>query len=61
MTKLEEKKTRRMPYPLSRKEQSILVAELPAHLRRIALHTVNSDSCEQEAGKASLGLGDTYS
>jgi|GEM_PF-2734243 len=37
ITKLEEKKTRCMPYPMSWREQSILFAELPDHLRRMAL------------------------
>jgi len=51
ITKLEEKKTRRMPYPMSWEEQSILFAELPDHLRRMALYKVNSGSREQEVVK----------
>ncbi|MNT57048.1 hypothetical protein D3C72_1943930 [compost metagenome] len=51
ITKLEEKKTRRSPYPLSWEEQSILFAELPDHLRRMALYKVNSGSREQEVVK----------
>lgn len=51
ITKLEEKKTRRSPYPLSWDEQSILFAELPDHLRRMALYKVNSGSREQEVVK----------
>ncbi|MCY1298464.1 hypothetical protein D9M70_479540 [compost metagenome] len=51
ITKLEEKKTKRSPYPLSWEEQSILFAELPDHLRRMALYKVNSGSREQEVVK----------
>jgi integrase len=51
ITKLEEKNTRRMPYPMSWEEQSILFAELPDHLRRMALYKVNSGSREQEVVK----------
>ena len=51
ITKLEEKKTSRSPYPMSWEEQSILFAELPDHLRRMALYKVNSGSREQEVVK----------
>lgn len=43
--------TRRMPYPMSWEEQSILFAELPDHLHRMALYKVNSGSREQEVVK----------
>lgn len=42
ITKLEEKKTKRSPYPLSWEEQSILFTELPDHLRRMALYKVTA-------------------
>ena len=51
ITKLEEKKTRRMPYPMSWEDQSFLFAKLPDHLRRMALYKVNSGSREQEVVK----------
>ena len=51
ISKLEEKRTKRSPYPMSWEEQSILFAELPDHLRRMALYKVNSGSREQEVVK----------
>lgn len=51
ITKLDEKKTGRKPYPLSWDEQSILFAELPDHLRRMALYKVNTGCREQEVCK----------
>ena len=39
---MEEKKFSRKPYPLSWDEQSMLFAELPDHLLRIALYKVNT-------------------
>ena len=54
ISKLEEKITKRSPYPMSWEEQSILFAELPDHLRRMALYKVNSGSREQEVVKLRL-------
>jgi integrase len=51
ITKLDEKKTKRLPYPMSWEEQSLLFAELPDHLRRMALYKVNTGSREQEVCK----------
>lgn len=51
LTKLEEKKSSRKPYPLSWEEQSILFAELPAHLQAMALFKVNTGCREQEVCK----------
>lgn len=51
LTKLEEKKSSRKPYPMSWDEQSILFAELPAHLQSMALFKVNSGCREQEVCK----------
>ena len=51
ITKLEEKKSSRKPYPMSWEEQSILFAELPDHLRRMALYKVNTGCREQEVCK----------
>jgi integrase len=51
LTKLDEKKAARKPYPLSWEEQSILFAELPDHLRRMALYKVNTGCREQEVCK----------
>ncbi len=50
ISKLEEKSSRK-PYPLSWDEQSILFAELPDHLQRMALYKVNTGSREQEVCK----------
>lgn len=51
ITKLNEKKTSRKPYPLSWEEQSLLLAELPDHLKRMALYKVNTGCREQEVCK----------
>lgn len=51
LTKLEEKKSSRKPYPLSWEEQSILFGELPDHLQRMALFKVNTGCREQEVCK----------
>lgn len=51
ITKLNEKTTGRAPYPMSWDEQSILFAELPDHLRRMALFKVNTGCREQEVCK----------
>ncbi|WP_224790502.1 tyrosine-type recombinase/integrase [Pseudomonas fluorescens] len=51
LTKLEEKKSSRKPYPMSWQEQSILFAELPAHLQTMALFKVNTGTREQEVCK----------
>ena len=51
LTKLEEKKSSRKPYPMSWEEQSILFAELPAHLQTMALFKVNTGCREQEVCK----------
>lgn len=51
ITKLEEKRSSRKPYPLSWDEQSLLFAELPDHLRRMALYKVNTGCREQEVCK----------
>lgn len=51
LTKLEEKKASRKPYPLSWDEQSALFAELPDHLHRMALYKVNTGCREQEVCK----------
>ena len=48
LTKLEEKKSSRKPYPMSWEEQSILFGELPAHLQTMALFKVNTGCREQE-------------
>lgn len=48
---LEEKRSSRKPYPLSWEEQSILFAELPDHLLRMALYKVNTGCREQEVCK----------
>jgi hypothetical protein len=48
---LEEKRSSRKPYPLSWEEQSMLFAEIPDHLLRMALYKVNSGSREQEVCK----------
>ncbi|EKQ6315665.1 TPA: tyrosine-type recombinase/integrase [Pseudomonas aeruginosa] len=51
INKLDEKRSRRPPYPLSWEEQSLLFSELPDHLRRMALYKVNCGSREQEVVK----------
>ncbi|RWU21258.1 integrase [Pseudomonas alkylphenolica] len=51
ITMLEEKRSSRKPYPLSWEEQSILFAELPDHLLRMALYKVNTGCREQEVCK----------
>lgn len=51
LKKLEEKKSSRKPYPMSREEQSILFAELPGHLQTMALFKVNTGCREQEVCK----------
>ena len=51
LTKLEEKKSSRKPYPMSWEEQSILFGELPAHLQTMSLFKVNTGCREQEVCK----------
>ncbi|MCM3916218.1 tyrosine-type recombinase/integrase [Pseudomonas aeruginosa] len=51
ISKLDEQRSRRTPYPLSWEEQSLLFSELPDHLRRMALYKVNCGSREQEVVK----------
>ncbi|MBD9573790.1 tyrosine-type recombinase/integrase [Pseudomonas sp. PDM23] len=51
ITKLNEKKASRKPYPMSWEEQRILFAELPDHLHRMALFKVNTGCREQEVCK----------
>ncbi|MCX2436211.1 tyrosine-type recombinase/integrase [Pseudomonas aeruginosa] len=51
ISKLDEKRSRRTPYPLSWEEQSLLFSELPDHLRRMALYKVNCGSRKQEVVK----------
>ena len=48
---LDEKTDSRKPYPLSWEEQSVLFAELPAHLQRMAMFKVNTGCREQEVCK----------
>jgi len=48
---LDEKTSSRKPYPLSWEEQSILFAELPAHLQTMAMFKVNTGCREQEVCK----------
>lgn len=48
---LDEKTNCRKPYPLSWEEQSILFAELPAHLQTMAMFKVNTGCREQEVCK----------
>ena len=48
---LDEKVSSRKPYPLSWEEQSVLFAELPAHLQPMALFKVNTGCREQEVCK----------
>ena len=51
ITRLDLRRSTRQPHPLSWEEQSLLFAELPDHLRRMALYKVNSGSREQEVVK----------
>lgn len=51
ITKLDEKRNSRQPYPLSWDEQRLLFAELPDHLHRMALFKVNTGCREQEVCK----------
>lgn len=51
ITKLNEKETERPPYPMSWEEQTIFFAELPDHLKPMALFKVNSGTREQEVCK----------
>ncbi|MDT4833216.1 Phage integrase family protein [compost metagenome] len=51
ITRLDERVSGRKPYPLSWEEQSLLFAELPDHLRRMALYKVNVGCREQEVCK----------
>lgn len=51
ITKLEERRSSRKPYPMSWDEQSLLFAELPDYLRRMALYKVNTGCREQEVCK----------
>lgn len=48
LSTLDEKRSKRMPYPLSWREQSYLMAELPEHLADMALFKVNTGTREQE-------------
>ena len=48
ITKLEEKKQRRPPYPLSWLEQNIFFKELSGRLHKMALFKVNTGTREQE-------------
>lgn len=51
MITMMDEKTSRKPYPMSWEEQSILFAELPAHLQMMALFKVNTGCREQEVCK----------
>lgn len=51
MVTMMDEKTSRKPYPMSWEEQSILFAELPAHLQTMALFKVNTGCREQEVCK----------
>lgn len=51
ITRLDLKRSTRQPHPLSWEEQSLLFAQLPDHLRRMALYKVNSGCREQEVVK----------
>ena len=51
ITKLDEEKTKRPPYPISWDEQTILFKELPPHLERMAIFKVNTGTREQEVCK----------
>jgi len=48
ITKLDERKGKRDPYPMSWKEQRLLMRELPEHLATMALFKVNTGLREQE-------------
>ncbi|MDQ2150100.1 tyrosine-type recombinase/integrase [Alcaligenaceae bacterium C4P045] len=51
MIEMLSEKSSRKPYPLSWDEQVTLFAELPDHLKRMALYKVNTGSREQEVCK----------
>lgn len=51
ITRLDLRRSTRQPHPLSWEEQSLLFAQLPDHLKRMALYKVNSGSREQEVVK----------
>ncbi|WP_338050271.1 tyrosine-type recombinase/integrase [Pseudomonas typographi] len=51
ITMVDERGKSRKPYPMSWEEQSILFAELPAHLQKMALFKVNTGCREQEVCK----------
>lgn len=51
ITRLDLRLNSRKPYPLSWEEQSLLFAELPDHVRRMALYKVNVGCREQEVCK----------
>lgn len=53
ITMLDERKTRRSPYPISWDEQRIFFRELPDHLHKMALFKVNTGLREQEVCKLS--------
>jgi hypothetical protein len=55
LTKLEDKKSSRKPYPMSRDKQSILFGELPAHLQTMALFKVSKGCREEEVCKLRWG------
>ncbi|WP_245000043.1 tyrosine-type recombinase/integrase [Chromobacterium violaceum] len=48
ISKLDEKKEKRDPYPMSWEEQRLLMPELPNHLARMALFKVNTGCREKE-------------
>lgn len=48
LSKLDEKKDKRDPYPMTWKEQRYLMQELPEHLAKMALFKVNTGTREQE-------------
>jgi len=48
LSKLDERRTRRNPYPLSWEEQRLLFRQLPDHLARMVLFKVNTGCREQE-------------
>jgi integrase len=50
-TKMEEKKSSRKPYPMSRDKRSIMSGELPAHLQTMALFKVSTGCREKEVCK----------
>lgn len=53
ITRLDEKRTRRPPYPLSWEEQRLLLEQMPDHLQRMVLYKVNTGCREQEVCKLS--------